>query len=299
MSTGSDYYTVLGVESSASADEIKTAFKKLALRYHPDVYRGEDAHERMRLILQAYQTLNDPAARKQYDSRRGGSGTSVSSAQAESSAERWASQAAAHYDTARRSRKEASAWARRDRQRYYDFPEFFPGRPVRIDLIEIAYTLTPQQVRELVRHGLLRGIAPEAEGGQAYFCHRCHHHWQKSAGKAQGVPSHCPECQAADWSEYLLMRCMHCNAVFESEQIRYTIGSLTYGRGKTGEDLCPPYELFPLCPYCGKAHWSQAEEERVGELREQAAQRATVTRLLLFGVLLVTVAIIGALILTQ
>src|SRR5438270_7667906 len=65
-----DYYTLLGVDAHASAGAIKTAFKKLALQYHPDVYKGKDAEERMRLLLLAYQTLSDPDARKTYDAHR-------------------------------------------------------------------------------------------------------------------------------------------------------------------------------------------------------------------------------------
>jgi DnaJ-class molecular chaperone len=45
-----DYYTVLGVDGQASPEAIKTAFKLLALQYHPDVYKGEDAQERMRAL---------------------------------------------------------------------------------------------------------------------------------------------------------------------------------------------------------------------------------------------------------
>src|SRR6516225_5800886 len=67
MDTFTDYYTVLGVDSHASASTIKAAFKKLALKYHPDVYKGSDAQERMRDLLIAYQTLSDPASRRDYD----------------------------------------------------------------------------------------------------------------------------------------------------------------------------------------------------------------------------------------
>src|SRR5438067_12283814 len=70
MDTFNDYYVVLGVDADASADKIKAAFKKLALQYHPDVYKGADAQERMRMLLLAYQTLSDPAERKAYDVRR-------------------------------------------------------------------------------------------------------------------------------------------------------------------------------------------------------------------------------------
>ena len=61
---------MLGVDSHASASTIKAAFKKLALQYHPDVYKGPDAQERMRDLLIAYQTLSDPASRRDYDVQR-------------------------------------------------------------------------------------------------------------------------------------------------------------------------------------------------------------------------------------
>ena len=70
MNTFTDYYTVLGVDSHATASTIKAAFKKLALKYHPDVYKGPDAQERMRDLLIAYQTLTDPASRRNYDVQR-------------------------------------------------------------------------------------------------------------------------------------------------------------------------------------------------------------------------------------
>ncbi len=54
MDTFTDYYNLLGVKPNASPSTIKAAFKKLALQYHPDVYKGEDAQERMRILLLAY-----------------------------------------------------------------------------------------------------------------------------------------------------------------------------------------------------------------------------------------------------
>lgn len=186
-------------------------------------------------------------------------------------------------------RAEASSWARRDRQRQYDFPTFPKGgvaRPVTIHLGVMTYNLTGAEALELLNRGILRGIAQQASDEQ-YFCHRCQHRWR---GRAE---ARCPDCLARDWMEYLLLRCSHCEAVFESEQIRYAIGTISYGKGKTENDLCPPYELFPLCPYCGKAHWSPGEEERVREMRQQAARRAARLRLLFLGLALAAILLLG------
>jgi len=59
-----DYYDILGVAKSASADEIKKAYRRLALKYHPD--RGGD-HDKFKEINEAYQVLSDPQKRAQYD----------------------------------------------------------------------------------------------------------------------------------------------------------------------------------------------------------------------------------------
>ena len=59
-----DYYKVLGVEKSASQDDIKRAYKKLALKYHPD--KGGD-QEKFKEANEAYQTLSDSQKRSQYD----------------------------------------------------------------------------------------------------------------------------------------------------------------------------------------------------------------------------------------
>ncbi|WP_429886631.1 DnaJ C-terminal domain-containing protein [Geoalkalibacter halelectricus] len=63
-----DYYKVLGVEKTASAEEIKKAYRKLALKYHPDKNPGDKkAEERFKDITEAYAVLSDAEKRKQYD----------------------------------------------------------------------------------------------------------------------------------------------------------------------------------------------------------------------------------------
>ena len=56
-----DYYAVLGLEKGASDDEIKKAFRKLAIKYHPDKNQGnKEAEEKFKDINEAYQVLSDP-----------------------------------------------------------------------------------------------------------------------------------------------------------------------------------------------------------------------------------------------
>jgi len=62
-----DYYAALGVKRDAGADEIKTAYRRLARKYHPDVSKEKDAEEKFKAMAEAYETLKDPEKRAAYD----------------------------------------------------------------------------------------------------------------------------------------------------------------------------------------------------------------------------------------
>ncbi len=62
-----DYYESLGVARTASDEDIKKAFRKLARKYHPDVAKGKGTEDKFKEINEAYEVLGDPAKRKKYD----------------------------------------------------------------------------------------------------------------------------------------------------------------------------------------------------------------------------------------
>lgn len=62
-----DYYKILGVERSATADDIKKAFRKIAHQYHPDKGGGEEASKKFKEASEAYSVLSDEKKRQQYD----------------------------------------------------------------------------------------------------------------------------------------------------------------------------------------------------------------------------------------
>ena len=62
-----DYYATLEIEKDANQDEIKTQFRKLAKKWHPDRKQGDDAEKKMAQINMAYEVLSNPKRREMYD----------------------------------------------------------------------------------------------------------------------------------------------------------------------------------------------------------------------------------------
>src|SRR5574339_969267 len=67
-----DYYQTLGVEPGAGDAEIKTAYRRLARKYHPDVSKEKGAEEKFKAVNEAYEALRDPQKRAAYDQLRAG-----------------------------------------------------------------------------------------------------------------------------------------------------------------------------------------------------------------------------------
>jgi DnaJ-class molecular chaperone len=67
MSARKDYYEVLGIARQATEEEVKKAYRRIALKVHPDVNNGPDANDKFKEITEAYGVLIDPGKRRIYD----------------------------------------------------------------------------------------------------------------------------------------------------------------------------------------------------------------------------------------
>lgn len=67
MDFSRDYYEILGLDSSATPEDIKRAYRELAKKYHPDINKSATSEELFKLITEAYDVLSDDALRRKYD----------------------------------------------------------------------------------------------------------------------------------------------------------------------------------------------------------------------------------------
>ena len=67
MAEKRDYYEILGIDKNATADQIQSAYRRLAKKYHPDLNHDPDAPEKFKEVTEAYEVLKDPQKRAQYD----------------------------------------------------------------------------------------------------------------------------------------------------------------------------------------------------------------------------------------
>lgn len=215
-----DYYDVLGVERSASRDQIKQAYRQLALKWHPDRNPSPEATEKFREIAEAYAVLADDAKRKAYDTT-GHAGVSA-------------------------------RWSTEDIFRDFDFGDFFGGRMG--DIWSIFGDLFPgatRRGRAQPRGGDLRfelklSLDEAARGGERVLhatrsdrCHSC----SGSGAKPGTQPKACSDCQGSGEKQ-------QTRSEKGMKIVTLTPCSLCAGRGVVIESPCPSckgtgYEFSP------------------------------------------------------
>jgi molecular chaperone DnaJ len=166
-----DYYETLGVDRAATRDQIKQAYRQLALKYHPDRNRAPEAEERFKEIAEAYAVLSDDVKRREYDTT-------------------------GHIGVSER-------WSKEDLMRDFQFGDFFGGRFH--DLSNIFGDFFGQRTqtgphlnrgRDL-RYDLDLTLEEAARGGEREIqitrsekCETCH----ASGAKPGTTPTPCSEC---------------------------------------------------------------------------------------------------------
>lgn len=244
-----DYYEILGLDRQASAEEIKRAYRRLALRYHPDRNKDPEAAERFKEISHAYSVLSDPETRARYD-RFGPEGVPVGMGEAFAGFP-FGEIFEEFFGFGGRAQR--GRWQRRSRTRGADlrldleisFEEAMAGstRVVEIPRQEVcpecggsgaAPGTTPIRCRECEGSGQVRRVHQSFLGtlATAHTCARC-------AGSGEEIPSPCPECggrkRVRSTSSVELQI---PPGVDEGTQIRLT------GEGEAGMDGGPRGDLY-------------------------------------------------------
>ena len=166
-----DYYEVLAVDRSSSRDQIKQAYRKLALKYHPDRNHAPDAEEHFREIAEAYAVLSDDVKRREYDTT-------------------------GHVGVSER-------WSAEDLMRDFQFGDFFGGRfddlsTIFGDVLGRRTRPGPRMNRGLdLRYDLDLALEEAAKGGERDIhitrsenCGTC----QATGAKPGTTPTTCTEC---------------------------------------------------------------------------------------------------------
>ena len=201
-----DYYNILGVPRNASQDEIKTAFRRLARQYHPDVSSAADAEERFKEINEAYAVLSDPQKRAAYD-RFGHAG--VRGAGGASTPDFGVGDIADLFEELFGFGGFARAWGQSQRQ-----------RPRRGRDIQINLTLTFEEA--------VFGTEKEIRFSRNEVCHTC-----GGTGTAPGThPQTCPTCHGSG-------RVRQTRTTFFGTMVQETVCPTCQGRGQMISQPCP------------------------------------------------------------
>jgi molecular chaperone DnaJ len=209
VDTKRDYYEVLGVDRAATRDQIKHAYRQLALQHHPDKNKDPGAAEKFRELAEAYAVLSDETKRKEYDTT-GHAGVS----------ERWSAD---------------------DLMRDFQFGDFFGGRFG--DLSGMFGDLFGRRMRpgagaargvelrydvELTLEEAARGGEREIHLTRSEKCADC----KGSGAKAGTMPLSCPECRGSGQKQDVKMR-------KDVRLVTLTTCGRCQGRGQIVESPCP------------------------------------------------------------
>jgi molecular chaperone DnaJ len=209
VDTKRDYYEVLGVDRTATRDQIKHAYRQMALQYHPDKNKDPDAAAKFRELAEAYAVLSDDAKRKEYDTT-------------------------GHVGVSER-------WSTDDLMRDFQFGDFFGGRFG--DLSGMFGDLFGRRMRpgtgasrgvdlsydvELTLEEAARGGEKEIHLTRSEKCMDC----GGSGAKAGTKPLSCPDCRGTGQKQDMKMR-------KDVRLVTVTTCARCQGRGQIVESPCP------------------------------------------------------------
>ena len=203
-----DYYEVLGVPRNASQDDIKSAFRRLARKYHPDVSSEPDAEERFKEINEAYAVLSDPQKRAAYD-RFGHAGVRGSGGFGGGAPDFGMGDIADLFEEIFGFGGFGRAWGQNARP-----------RPRRGRDLQISLTLEFEEA--------VFGTEKEISFSRRETCHTC-----GGTGAAPGTqPQTCPTCHGSG-------RVRQTRATFFGTMVQETVCPTCGGRGQVVSQPCP------------------------------------------------------------